>query len=141
LTVTITLAEALPHVSENFCSPKSFITTDSRPEVDFSPDQAPDAVQDAALVLAQVSVEESSTITVVGFVESDTEAELLPPLTLALFTLEPPPPQEDRIKVDKIRIEYFKCLTSQNEKDRIIALLNINTSFEFLLLSLITNLI
>lgn len=54
----------------------------------------------------------------------DTVAGLLPTLTLLL----PPPPHADSIKVDKIRIGYFKYLTSQREKKLANALLEIASS-------------
>ena len=64
------------------------------PEVDLSPDQAPDAVQDEALVLDQVIVVDSSTITVAGLAEIDAVAGVVvfPPPPLELLESEPPPP-------------------------------------------------
>jgi hypothetical protein len=67
------------------------------PEVDLSPDQAPDAVQDEASVLDHVIVVDSSTITVVGLADIDAVAGVVvfPPPSLELLELEPPPPQAD----------------------------------------------
>jgi len=45
---------------------------DTLPDVGRAPDQAPDAVQDVALVEDQVSVDDPPLATDVGFAESDT---------------------------------------------------------------------
>jgi hypothetical protein len=111
LTVIVTLAEALPHASVKICSPKSFITTVSLPNNDLSPVQAPEAVQEDALVLDHVIVVGSSTITVIGFADIDTVAGggVVPPPSLELLE---PPPQADNNKVNEISsaTEDFKML-------------------------------
>jgi hypothetical protein len=82
LTVTVILVVVLPHVSVKRWSPKSFITIDSLPDVNLSPDQAPEAVQDDVLVLDQVIFVDSSTITVSGFADIDAVAGVaISPLT------------------------------------------------------------
>ena len=82
MTVTVILVVALPHVSVKRWSPKSFITIDSLPDVNLSPDQAPEAVQDDVLVLDQVIFVDSSTITVSGFADIDAVAGVaISPLT------------------------------------------------------------
>ena len=82
MTVTVILVVVLPHVSVKRWSPKSFITIDSLPDVNLSPDQAPEAVQDDVLVLDQVIFVDSSTITVSGFADIDAVAGVaISPLT------------------------------------------------------------
>ncbi|HCM47782.1 MAG TPA: hypothetical protein DIS98_09875 [Colwellia sp.] len=79
------------------------MTTDSLPDNDLSPDQAPEAVHDVALALDQVMVVDSSTITVIGLADIDTDAGVgvLPPPSLAVLE---PPPQADNIKTSEIDI-------------------------------------
>jgi len=77
VAVTVTVVEALcvpPAPVQERLNVLLLVSApvDALPEVDRAPDQAPDAVQDVALVEDQVSVDEPPLATDVGFAETDT---------------------------------------------------------------------
>ena len=74
-------------------------TLDSLPEVPLLPDQPPEAVQEAALVEDQVSVEAAPLATAVGFAASDTVGIAGTTVTDADALAVPPDPVQERVKV------------------------------------------
>lgn len=71
------------------------------PEIGFVPVHAPEAVQEAALVLVQVSVEPPPEGTEVGFaVNVSVGAGLAARATVTDWPVEPPAPVHERLKVD-----------------------------------------
>ena len=71
---------------------------DSLPEVALAPDQAPESVQEVALVEDQVSVEDAPYATAVGFATSETVGSggVTPPGVCPPPSPPPPPPQPER---------------------------------------------
>ena len=88
--MVVTVEDAPPQLIVKTTSPWMLRTTVSLPVLALLPDQSPDAEQEDALALVQVTTVESPRNTLVGLADIDALAELLGAVSALL---PPPPPQ------------------------------------------------
>ena len=99
VTVTVTLADTSPHVMVKTCSPSVVITNVSLPDVDLSPAQLPEALQEEALLLVHVMTAELPRNTLFTLADIDDVVGLLGGVVESLLLPPPPQPLKNKVKI------------------------------------------